>query len=407
MRTLLWLFALAALAIGIALLGELSNGYVLWVIPPWRIEMSFNLYVLAQLVALALAYLALRAILVALDMPRVVADYRARRAKARDEWHAIAALRQFWEGRYAQALKSAEKVAAGKTAAAGIAALVALKAAHALRDERRIAEWQARAEGLDDSWLTARRMVQIRIALDGRDFSAARRALEALSPQERRRISTQRLALRLAQGQREWTELLRLTRLLEKHRALTPDQALPLRLSAQRGLIDAARDDPAQLMRKWRSMAADERSDARLARQAAQALAAAGACDACAELVEEFLASAWEPALLAPYAQCANGDALGRIARCEQWLLEHPNDADLLLALGRLCARQQLWGKAQSYLEASLAVASSCAAHIELARLFDRLERPDAANRHYRLAADCQEAAGRSRGDDVCLQPPR
>jgi HemY protein len=57
-----------------------------------------------------------------------------------------------------------------------------------------------------------------------------------------------------------------------------------------------------------------------------------------------------------------------------------------------LCVQQQLWGKAQSYLEASLAVASGCAAHIELARLFDRLERPEDANRHFRVAAQCFDA---------------
>lgn len=399
MRTLFWLLTLAALAIGVALLGKASDGYVLWVVPPWRVELSFNLYVVAQVLVLVLAYLLLRGIAITLDMPRVVAAYRARRARERDERHAIAALRQFWEGRYAQALKSADKVGAGGTAAAGIAALVALKSAHALRDERRSAEWRNRCEALDASWRSAHLLAELRIALDARDFAAARSALERLGAKERRQISVQRLALRLAQGQGDWAELLRIARLLEKHHALTPEQARPLRMRAQRGLIDALRDDPAQLVRHWRVMAADERQDAALARQATRALAAAGACAECAELVEEFLDAQWEPALLADYAGCAGGDLVGRIAHCEKWLAEHPHDAELLLALGRLCVRRELWGKAQSYLEASLAVAESCAAHIELARLFDRLERPDDANRHYRAAANCQEeAASQSRG---------
>ena len=59
----------------------------------------------------------------------------------------------------------------------------------------------------------------------------------------------------------------------------------------------------------------------------------------------------------------------------------------LLLALGRMCLRQRLWGKAQSYLEASLAVAESQEAHLELARLFDLLERSEEANQHYRASA--------------------
>jgi Uncharacterized enzyme of heme biosynthesis len=56
----------------------------------------------------------------------------------------------------------------------------------------------------------------------------------------------------------------------------------------------------------------------------------------------------------------------------------------LLLALARLCARQSLWGKAQSYVEASIAVDASYAAHLEAARLYERAGNVDAANRHYR-----------------------
>jgi HemY protein len=46
-----------------------------------------------------------------------------------------------------------------------------------------------------------------------------------------------------------------------------------------------------------------------------------------------------------------------------------------------------LWGKAQSYFEASLSQQASRAAHLELARLAERLERKEVAERHYREAA--------------------
>ena len=65
-------------------------------------------------------------------------------------------------------------------------------------------------------------------------------------------------------------------------------------------------------------------------------------------------------------------------------MLKRPHDASLLLALGRLCQQQRLWGKAQSYFEASLALGPSPQAHLELARLFDQLERTEEANVHFR-----------------------
>lgn len=400
MRTLFWLLTLAALAIGTAMLGRLSDGYVLWVMPPWRAEVSFNLFVVLQLLVLVAVYLLLRLIVNTLRLPKVVAAFRERRARQRNERIATEALRSFWEGRYGHALKSAEtvmaaKVSSGETASAarGLATLTGLKAAHALREPGRIAAWQARAEALDGAgWRTARLMAELRIALDARDFATARVAFDALGPKERRQISAQRLALRLAQGQGDWVGLLRLTRQLEKHQVLQPEQVQPLRLHACHGMLDMMQDDPAQLLRFWRELPAADRQDSRLAQRAAWALATSGNCAASAQLVEDHLDERWESSLLDAYAHCQGGDVLGRIAHCEKWLLDHPQDGQLLLALGRLCMQQQLWGKAESFLEASLAVAPNCAAHIELARLFDRLERSDAANRHYRAAAQCQNA---------------
>ena len=48
----------------------------------------------------------------------------------------------------------------------------------------------------------------------------------------------------------------------------------------------------------------------------------------------------------------------------------------------------ELWGKAQSYLEASLSVDPQVGAHLALAHLFETLERRDEAQRHYRAAAE-------------------
>ena len=69
----------------------------------------------------------------------------------------------------------------------------------------------------------------------------------------------------------------------------------------------------------------------------------------------------------------------------------------LLLTLGRLCVQRKLWGKARSYLEASLAVQPSREAHVALAALFDQIGSAEDANRHYRASAD----------PGLASQPPR
>jgi HemY protein len=81
-------------------------------------------------------------------------------------------------------------------------------------------------------------------------------------------------------------------------------------------------------------------------------------------------------------------EARARIERAERWLLERNRDAQLLATLGRLCGQAELWGKARSFLEASLSFEESRAAHLELARLAERLGQPDDAQQHYRRAAE-------------------
>ena len=57
---------------------------------------------------------------------------------------------------------------------------------------------------------------------------------------------------------------------------------------------------------------------------------------------------------LQPLVPALDAEArLDLMRRADVWLTQEPRDAGLLLLLGRLALAQQLWGKAQGYLEAS------------------------------------------------------
>jgi HemY protein len=168
---------------------------------------------------------------------------------------------------------------------------------------------------------------------------------------------------------------------------MTAAQASVLRLRAHRENLRALGEDRDGLVQYLSRVPEDERRETRLALDAARCLIAAGDCGEAAHLIEDSLDEVWDSSLVSAYGTCAGGDVLRRISHAEKWLLSHPRDAQLLLTLGRLCRRQQLWGKAQSYLEASLSVQPLPECHLELAQLLDYLERPDEANRHYRAAA--------------------
>ena len=124
----------------------------------------------------------------------------------------------------------------------------------------------------------------------------------------------------------------------------------------------------------------------RLVLAGARALVELEAMEAAQKLIEGALdghsEAGWQPALVALYGAMAGPGLTGRIAKAENWLRQYPGEAALLLALGRMCMNQRLWGKAQSYIEASLATEETRDAHLALAELCDQLERSDEALGH-------------------------
>lgn len=387
MRILVWFLILAAVAVGLAVAGLYNEGYALLVLPPWRIEMSFNLLAILVFSTCGVVYLLLHAVASVVRMPAAVAEFRTRRARSRADAALRAAVLSWQEGRYSQAIKSAETAFLANHAP-GLAALVGFRAAHALHDDERQKEWGERLHYNDAGMRAVRLKAEAEIALEDYDLELARERVDQLLAESGRHIAALRLSLRVRQAQRDWVEVLKLTRQLEKHKALTPEQAAPLRMRAHRENLAALEGDAEQLGRYWRDMPEADKQDVRLALTAAQALAAADNCGRAAEIVEDFLDHQWDSTLAAAYGQCQGGDVVARIAHAEKWLNSHPRDASLLLTLGRLCRQKQLWGKAQSYLEASLAIEPSAEAHLELASLLENeLGKSAVAERHYKQAA--------------------
>lgn len=111
--------------------------------------------------------------------------------------------------------------------------------------------------------------------------------------------------------------------------------------------------------------------------------------------VESALRREWSPQLVETYGLLAGDDLDARMRRAEGWLDTHPNDASLLLTLGRMSVRLGLWTKARPYLERSLALIPSAGAWEALGDNYAGLGDAALAQRCYR------NAIALARGDAV------
>lgn len=387
MRWLISFLLIFTLAVTLSLVTRYSDGYALLVYPPYRIELSLPVLIAGMLLAFFSLYVLLRGLSHTLRLPSTVSAYRRRRRESRGQ----AALRSGWEayleGRYARSHRFAARAFNFNTAP-GVSALLAARAAHALRAFDRRDEWLERAAQAPGQSRHARIATRAEMLLDERRYDEARALLRELHDKGPKQVATLRLLLRAEQGAQNWDEVLRLVRILEKRDPLSRLVTEQLRITAVVESLKQKALDGEALRLFWRELPSEEKLEPRVAAIAARLFIGMGGCKEAHRIVADVLAKEWSAELVLIYGECLDDDALDRIQQCEKWLKARPRDPALLLTLGRLCFYVELWGKARSYLEASLAEYPSRAAHRELARLNERLERPEEANRHYKKAAD-------------------
>lgn len=387
MRGLLWLLGLFALAAILAVAGRYNEGYALLVWPPYRIQISLNLLIVLLVGGFAAIYALTRLVARTMALPRAVQRYRQRIGRERAAQAIYDAVRLRIEGRFGQALKQATAAyEAGESR--GLAALLAARAAHSLRDETRYRYWLGKVAEQGEEMRLARLMTEAKLAVEDRRFDDAAESLAELQVGGQRHIAALRLALRTAQAKGDWVEAVRVVRQLVKVKALTPELAEPIKRRAHQEGLKQRAGDALAINTYWQDVPRDEQRDPRLVASLARALIAAGDGSGAQKAIETQLALGWDTALAGIYGRCEGGEVRSRLAKAEDWLTRNPRDPQLLLTLGRLCVQSQLWGKAESYLEASLAIEPGWEAHVELAHLAERISRTDDANRHYRAAAE-------------------
>lgn len=154
----------------------------------------------------------------------------------------------------------------------------------------------------------------------------------------------------------------------------------------------AAAADATRLRELWRGLPKGAERDSELLAHYASGLAATGDGAGAAHLLAAQIRRDWDPALITLYGR-VDGDAAKQLANVEQWLAERPTDPVLLLAAGRLAQRNQLWGKARSYLESALVQTPTPVVYAELAQLLAQLGESDASAALYRQGLQAALAA--------------
>jgi len=383
-RGLIWIFGLFAAAVGLVLAARSNNGYVLLVLPPWRAELSLNLAILIAVLSIVAAYLVMRAIMISFAMPGQVRAYLKRRKANRARATFNDALVSFFEGRFGKAEKAAAAaLKAGESPA--LSAILAARAAHGMRAFSTRDGYLAKAAAHDPVDDSMRLLAHTEMLLDERRYHDA---LDVLKRLPESHTAALRLELRAQQMAKNWDRVLALIPQLEKRKVFERPVVSQLRRHAIIENLKLKALDGKALREYWDRLPVQDRHEPRIAAAAVRCFIDLGACQEAHRVVADGVERIWDQGLLALYSECLGEDVRQQLERAEKWLQAHPRDAVLLLTLGRLCAHQGLWGKAHSYLEASLSIEPTHSAYLELARLMEREGKLEQAASHYQKALE-------------------
>ena len=400
MNALLRFLFLSLLAVGLAIFVSSHPGEVILFYPPYRIELSLNFFLTLTGLLFLLLYGILRGIYLVVHLPEVARNYRQRQRNRKANQALRNAVTYFFSGRFVQAERAA-KFAAGQADNRTVAALIGARAAHARQEYERSDLWLSSAENQETQ--EAILLSAAELHLNANDAKGALGAISKMRSQAGRRVQTLRLSLRAHQLLGNWRHVMELLKPLEKRKALHPTALTKLKQTVYENVLRDYQYDAEQLLLHWKKFPKDVRLTPSVTYMAAGFLIALDHHQEARDMIEQSLSVHWESGLLRRYPQSANGDALPMIQKAERWLTLHPNDPDLLFALGCLCQHQGLWGKAQDFLERAIGYSQDkkfkANIHFTLAQLFDVLsqEQPQAsyakkAYEHYQLGAalSCQ-----------------
>jgi HemY protein len=124
-----------------------------------------------------------------------------------------------------------------------------------------------------------------------------------------------------------------------------------------------------QLEKAWKKGTASYKQDEKIVKHYADILFKLDQKEQAGKAIEVALNKNWSDELIKRYGELDFGTPHQQLLIAESWIQKRPGNARLLVALGRLAMRNELWGKAREYFDTSIEISSTAEAHGELARL--------------------------------------
>lgn len=381
------LFAVALLAllfgVGIVAVIETDPGYVLVSYANYTLEASLWVGLLLLLLSVLAIYLLLQLIYRIVGGRRSLVSWLGTRKTRNAQRFSTRGLISFTAGNWQTARRQLLR-GAQHSEVPLLNYLLAARASAQLHDTEKVDEYLRAAGEAAPGAAVAMEFAQAELKLQAGEYQQAVTALDQATRNVSRHPYVLSLLRQAYEGLNDWDKLLELLPQLRKHKQLTQEEFEQVQREVHHKRIAQGNADSQQLRASWQQVPKQLQRDATMVEAYARNLIRLGDQDAAEDALLHGLKQEWSATLVRQYGYVHSVNATRQLARAESWLIAHPEDPQLLLCLGRLSAREKLWGKARDYFESCYRLEHSAEVCAELGRLLTGLGEANVAAAYFR-----------------------
>jgi len=389
MRFLIFIFLALSAGIGLTMLAD-NPGYVLISRQPWSIETSLTVFILGLLAIFVLFYLLLRLLDNLLSTPAKLRRWQAQRNRNQAAEDTRKGITEMIIGHQPQA----EKLLTRKLADSSQPEINLLGAAWIAQQnnnpEKRddyISQAGSLATSAVDGSLTAVGLVQSQLQQQADEFEQALGTARELHQQTPANPAVIRSLVKLLNTAEQWQELLTTLTAASRYHALSEEEMQTMQSLAAAKLL-ASSSNFTEVGKNWKMLPKKLRKQTDIIAAYCRVLSDTGKYQETETLIRNTLKREWSDELVEIYGLLKTENPCAQLKQAESWLPDHPTETPLMLCMGRLSIKSQLWGMARSYLELAVRNGDSHEATLELGWLFESLGATDAAMHAYKTGLE-------------------
>jgi HemY protein len=396
MRKLFVLILIALLlGVGIVAVIETDPGYVLLSYGNYTLETSLWVGLLLLLVFTLLVYGVVRLTRKIFSGQNSLLSWLGSRKARQSSRLTSRGLISFIEGNWSKARRQLLRGARNNETPL-LNYLMAARASYALNEPEKMREYLSAAEDSDSEAGIAVELTQAELKLAAGQYEQALATLVRARRNAGRHPHVLDLMCQAYDGLQDWKSLSELLPELKKYQLMPEAELLALNRKVhtqllREGLGDG-QDAAAELHQRWKTLPADLKRDGTLLNFYVAKLIEKDEHASAEKVLTRALKQDWDSELVRLFGLVKGANVSRQLALAEGWLSSHKGDPLLMLTLGRLSARNKLWGKARDYFESSYKLRRSAEVCAELGRLLAALGETRSSGAYFREGLLSHEA---------------